>query len=397
MDLFSEAMRRDPYPVYERIRAESPVLHDPATDIWMLFDHESVRGALARPETFSSDLTASTGRPMPRWMIFLDPPRHTRFRALVASAFTPRALGSLEPRIREISRDLLDRVIGRGEMDLAADFAVPLPLMVIAEMIGIPPSDWPRFRRWSDAILDLSYTIWSNEESAAAGRGYLEVTAEMTTALGLWVEERRGRPGQDLLSRLVGAEVDGARLSVEDLLGFVQLLLIAGNETTANLIDNAVLSLLESGEALARLDAAPDLLEPAVEEALRHRSPVQWVFRGTTREVEVRGRRIPAGKLVLVMIGSANRDPAQFPDPDRFVLPRSPNAHVAFGHGPHACLGAALSRLEARVAMGELLARVKGIELASNEPWKPRRALHVLGPESLRLRFEPAGRESSGW
>ena len=243
---------------------------------------------------------------------------------------------------------------------------------------------------WSSSGRRPAVDLFSeNEEAETAGRRYLEVTAEMTAAVALWAEERRGRRGHDLLSRLVKADVDGARLSVEEILDFVQLLLIAGNETTANLIDNAVLCLLENGEARAKLETSPSLLEAAVEEVLRYRSPVQWVFRGTTREVEMHGRRIPAGKLVFLMIGSANRDPAQFPEADRFVLPRSPNPHVAFGHGPHACLGAALSRLEARVALGELLARVKGIELASNEPWKPRRALHVLGPESLPLRFEP--------
>jgi cytochrome P450 len=212
----------------------------------------------------------------------------------------------------------------------------------------------------------------------------------MTEALELWIEERRSSPGaNDLLERLLGAEVHGERLSVQEVLDFVQLLLIAGNETTANLIDNALLCLLEDRENLSRVESAPGLLETIVEEALRYRSPVQWVFRGTTRDVELRGSRIPAGKLVLLGIGSANRDPAQFPDADRFIASRKPNPHVAFGAGPHVCLGAALSRLEARVALSELLSRLKRIELASGDPWTPRRALHVHGPESLPLRFEP--------
>jgi len=392
VDLFSEAMRRDPYPAYERMRGAMPALHDPATDIWLLFDHESVRGALSRPETFSSNLTAATGRPAPRWMIFLDPPRHTRLRALVASAFMPRAIGSLETRIREITRELLDAVIERGEMDLAADFAVPLPLRIIAELIGMPPSDWPRLRRWSDAILDLGYTIWDNAEKAEASRGYHETTNEMREALALWVEERRASPRNDLLGRLVQAEVDGERLTEDDVLDFVQMLLIAGNETTSNLIGNAMLCLLENPDELSRLESAPELLESAVEETLRYRSPVQWVFRGTARDVEVHGMRIAAGKLVFLGIGSANRDPAQFQEADRFIVSRRPNPHIAFGHGPHVCLGAALSRLEARVALSDLLARLKHIEPASGEPWKPRRGLNVHGPESLPLRFEPAGR-----
>ncbi len=184
----------------------------------------------------------------------------------------------------------------------------------------------------------------------------------------------------------------GERLTPEELLGFVQLLLVGGQETTANLINNAVLCLLEHPDQLARLRAEPGLLPSVIEEVLRYRSPVQWMPRATRREVEVRGQVIPAGKLVLLVIGSANRDPGQFPAAARFDITRDPNPHLAFGHGIHACLGGPLARLEARVSLADVLGRLQGLELASGEPWEPREALHVLGPSRLPVRFKPGRR-----
>jgi cytochrome P450 len=277
--------------------------------------------------------------------------------------------------------------VEHGELDLAGDYAIPLPMMVIAEMLGIPSSDWPRFREWSDAILRLSYTIEHNEESARAGEEYKSATAEMAAYLPQLVEERLSAPRDDLLTRLVQAEVDGERLTPEELLGFFQLLLVAGNETTTNLINNAMLCLMENPEELQRLRAEPALLSSAIEETLRHRSPVQWVFRATTRDVELHGRVIRAGELVLAVLGSANRDPLHFPDADRFDITRDPNPHLAFGHGLHFCLGAPLSRLEARIALTDLLERLGHFEPASTEPWEPRKALHVYGPNRLPIRF----------
>jgi cytochrome P450 len=191
-----------------------------------------------------------------------------------------------------------------------------------------------------------------------------------------------------LLARLVEAEVDGERLTQEEILGFVQLLLVGGQETTVNLINNAVLSLLEHPDQLALLRATPELLPSAIEEVLRYRSPFQWMTRATTREVELHGQIIPAGKLVLPVMGAANRDPRQFPDANRLDIRRDPNPHIAFGHGIHACLGAPLARLEARIALGDFLERVDTFELASNEPWEPRKALQVLGPTRLPIRFK---------
>jgi cytochrome P450 len=391
LDLFSEAMRRHPYPVYDQVRSASPLLHDPRSDFWMIFDYEGVKRALNDHDTFSSR-SAPPGGGALDWLIFFDPPRHTKLRALILRAFTPRSVSNLEPRIRELSAALLDQTIERGGMDLVADFSLPLPMMVIAEMLGIPVADRPQFRRWNDVILNMIYTISGGEEAALAVRDFGAATAEMNAYLTGLLEQRRAQPLDDLLTRLVEAEVDGERLTEKEILSFFQLLLLAGSETTTNLINNAVLCLLENPDQFARLRAVPELLPSAIEEVLRYRSPLQAVFRQTRRDVALHSQVIPAGKLVLAVIGSANRDPRQFRDPGRFDITRDPNPHLAFGHGLHFCLGAPLARLEARIALTDLLERVQGLALASDEPWEPRQAFHVHGPARLPIRFEPGRR-----
>jgi cytochrome P450 len=391
MEFLSADVRRDPFPLYDRLRAESPVLHDARTDVWMLFDYEGARRAMHDHEAFSSE-PLTVGRRRPEWFVFFDPPHHTRMRALVSRAFTPRAVAALEPRICWLSRALLDRSIERGEMDLAADFSIPLPMLVIAEMLGVPVADRPRFKRWSDAMLRLGHTLFANAEAEEASREYRAVTGEMDDYVSRLVGDRRAVPQDDLLTRLARAEVEGERLTEREILGFVQLLLVTGQETTTNLVNNAVLCVVENPEQLARLRAAPELLPTAIEEVLRYRSPVQWMFRFARRDVRLHGWTIPAGAMVLPMIGSANRDPRAFADPERFDVGRDPNPHLAFGHGLHFCIGAALARLEARIALADVLERLHGLQLAEAGPWEPRAALHVHGPARLPVRFEPATR-----
>ncbi|WP_437953387.1 cytochrome P450 [Sorangium sp. So ce296] len=394
MNLFPDEIRRDPYPLYEQMRSSSPALHIAPFDLWMIFDYEGVKRALTDHDAFSSAVTPPTGK-APEWIVFSDPPRHTKLRGIVQRAFTPRSIAGLEPRIRELSRELLDQRIEHGTMDLAADYAGPLPTMVIAEMIGIPAEDRARFMRWSEAIVNLSHTLSGGEEAARVVSEHAAVKEEMKAYVADLLDARRRAPEDDLLTRLVEAEVDGERLNEDELLNFFQFLLAAGTETTTNLIDNAILCLLESPSELARVRAAPDLVPSAIEEVLRHRSPLQMVFRETRRAIEVHGQTIPAGKLVLPVIGSANRDPKQFRDPGRFDVARDPNPHVGFGHGIHFCIGASLARLEARIALPDLLTRLRGLELASKEPWEPRKALIVHGPARLPVRFEP-GRRAGG-
>ncbi len=387
-DLFSDDMRRNPFVVYDRLRSASPVLHDPGADLWMIFDYEGVKQALNDPDAFSSRAAPPGGGPLD-WLIFFDPPRHTKLRALISRAFTPHAIAGLEPRIRELSRELLDRTIEHGEMDLAADFSIPLPMMVIAEMLGIPVADRMRFSRWGNAMLGLSETVsGTREEAARAAAQFTAAKAEMNEYMTALLVDRQTSSKDDLLTRLVNAKVDGEQLSQDQILDFFQLLLLAGSETTTNLINNALLCFMEYPDQLGRVRASPGLLPSAIEEVLRYRSPFQVMFRQSKRDVRLHGQLIPAGKLVLVMLGSANRDPRQFADASVFDITRDPNPHLAFGHGIHFCLGAPLARLEARIAVGDLLERLQGLALASDNPWEPRRAFHVHGPSRLPVRFE---------
>ncbi|MDI1483794.1 cytochrome P450 [Polyangium sp. y55x31] len=389
LDLFTDDVRRNPFSLYAEMRAKAPVLHVPLLDLWMLFDYDSVKRALHEHDTWSSVVTTQTG-PTPDWLVFSDPPRHTKLRNIIQRAFTPRSIANLEPRIRELSRELLDGVIERGEMDLVKDYAEPLPTMVIAEMIGIPVADRPRFVRWSEIILNLSYTISGGEAAARAVAEHAALKEEMRAYVGDLCAARKKAPKDDLLTRLVEAEVDGDRLTGEEILGFFQLLLVAGTETTTNLLGNTILSFFEHPAELARLEGDPTRFLPTtIEEVLRYRSPVSMVFRATKRDVVMHGKTIPAGKFVLVLLGAANRDPKQFYEPDTFDVGRDPNPHIAFGHGIHFCLGASLSRLEAKVAIPDLLSRLRGLAPASDAPWQPRKALHVHGPASLRVRFAP--------
>src|SRR5688500_17919269 len=256
MDVFSDDNRRDPFPLYDLFRAASPVVRvPPPFDAWMVLDYDGVKRVLSDPERFSSRVPAPKN-----WFIFYDAPEHTKQRGLIARAFTPRVISGMKAHMRELSRSVLDDVVARGEMDLATEYAVPLPMKVIAELIGIPAADWPRFRRWSDVILALSYTRSGGPEAEAAFSEFINVAGEMDEYLGAMIAARRDKPADDLLSRLVAAEVDGERLTHEEILGFFQLLLVAGQETTANLINNAVLCLLETPAQLERLRADMSLL-----------------------------------------------------------------------------------------------------------------------------------------
>lgn len=385
MNFFSGDLRRNPFPAYDQVRAASPVLHVPSPDLWMIFNYDGVKQAITDHEAFSSSPSMANS-PNPPWLVFFDPPRHTKLRALIMRAFTPRMVANLEPRIQQISHDLIDRMLENGKTDLIADFAAALPMMVIAGMLGLPIAEWRRFRRWSDVIVtSSSLAIPGGAPWAATAADMALVRAEMKDSVREWIGARRAAPQDDLLTALIQAEIDGERLSEEDLLGFVQLLLIGGTETTSNLIGNAILCFIEHPDQLARIRQKPELLSPAIEEVLRYFSPVQWMLRFSAREIEIGGDSIPAGKRILVMIGSANRDPKHFADPGRFDIGRNPNPHIAFGHGIHFCLGAPLSRLESRVALSAFLDRIASFELSGGQPWTPCNALHLLGPASLPM------------
>ena len=275
----------------------------PPFDAWMIFDYNGVKRVVGDHQAFSSRVKAPDN-----WFIFKDPPMHTKLRALIAKAFTPRIINNLEPLICEISRSLIDQVIGNGEMDLATEFAVPLAMKVIAQMIGIPGADWPKFRAWSDSILKISYARGGDEEAKRVMTEFAEVTAEMNDYLLVMIAARRQSPRDDLLSRLIAAEVDGDRLEHHEILGFFQLLVVGGQETTANLITNAILSLLENPNQLALLRSNMHLLPSTIEETLRYRAPVQWVMRTPTQHIQLSGETLSPGQLILAVIGSANHE-----------------------------------------------------------------------------------------
>jgi cytochrome P450 len=381
LDLLSEETRREPFAAYAMLRERSPLVRDPNTRLWMIFDYDGVKRVLTEWETFSS-------RHGPvDWIVSLDPPRQAKLRALVSKAFTPKSVANLEPRIRELSRELLEPLLSRGEMDLAADYSIRLPMMVIAEMLGVPSRDLPKYVEWSNAILNMSYTVGAREGWQEAVKGFTTATGEMSEYLSHVLNDRSTSSRDNLLTRLAAAELDGQRLTHQEMLGFLQLLLVAGQETTTNLINNAILCFLEHPQALRRIRDDLSLLPAAIEETLRYRSPIQWMYRKVARDVELHGQTVPSGTILLAMIGSANRDEKQFERASDFDPARDPNPHLSFGHGLHFCLGAPLARLEARIALTDLLAHLKNFELAIDGAWTPRRALHVHGPERLPLRF----------
>jgi cytochrome P450 len=348
---------------------------------WSVFRYDDVERVLSDYSTFSSRFMGggdSTANPLGASLVGTDPPRHRLLRSLVTQAFTPRKIAQLEPRIREISDELLDRAAPAGRMDLVGDFSYPLPVIVIAELLGIPSADRDRFKRWSDILV------------TGGGGGYGGTQREMAEYFLRMIEEKRRAPGEDLISGLLAAEVEGESLSQTDLLGFCILLLVAGNETTTNLLGNAVLCLDDRPEVYEELRESPDLLPDAIEEVLRYRSPVQSMFRTVVKDTEVGGKTLRAGESAIAWIGSANRDEAQFSEPERFDLHRSPNRHIAFGHGIHFCLGAPLARLEARVALGMLVERCRGLRVVPGAPLEVLDSMVVYGVKHLPVTFEAA-------
>jgi cytochrome P450 len=383
--LTSPAFVADPYPVYDRLRAEAPVYRSEAVGAWLLTRYDDVAATLKDPRRFSSrgrfsavlDRLEPDQRPRFRpleehfavGLLGSDPPDHSRLRGLINRAFTPRVVEALRPRVQEIVDDLLDAAHDRGGMDAIADFAYPLPATVIAELLGAPPDTLDDFKRWSDGILSFQGTGQTTTDTLDRAQRDL---SEMRAFLSELLELRRRTPADDLLSRMVAAEADGDKLSSAELLTTCVTLLTAGHETTTNLIGNGLLALLRHPDQLRRLRDDPSLMPTAVEEMLRFESPLQRNPRRIAEDLELGGRTLRRGDFVLQVLGAANRDPARFPDPHRFDIARQPNRHLAFGHGIHFCLGAPLARIEAPIALGTLLRRFPDLRLAADHAeWQP--------------------------
>jgi cytochrome P450 len=362
IDLQSLARNLNPFPVYAEMRGNSPVAFDEKHRNWNVFRYADVQRVLSDHEHFSSQFSRggnfNPDMPFSASMISSDPPRHRKLRALVNQAFTPRAVESLAPRIQEIVNEHLLPAIAAGRMDAIHDLGYPLPVIVIAEMLGIPAEDRPRFKTWSDEVVQMGNRGGSPTPQPPGQPAVMEMSAYFINM----IEQRRKEPGEDLISGLLAAEVDGEKLELIDLLGFCALLLVAGNETTTNLIGNALLTFAQQAELWQRLRRHPELVPQAIEEVLRMRSPVQSMFRVTRQAVNIAGQDLPARAPLVAWIGSANRDEEQFPTADQFDLDRPANRHLAFGQGIHYCLGAPLARLEARIALTSMLARIERIE-----------------------------------
>jgi cytochrome P450 len=369
----------DPYVCYARLRAEDPV-HQTPKGPWMLTRHDHVGLVLRDPRFGRQGFTTSLGPPS---LLFRDPPEHTRLRALVSRAFTTRMVEQARTHIQAIVDDLIDRAREAGRADLIADFASPLPVRVICEVLGVPAADRPRFERWAQEIARGLDATSLGRAPDLVSRGAAAHEAIETYFSDLIVERRR-RPQDDLISVLIAVNEDGDSLTDDELLASCGLLFIAGHETTVNLIGNGVLCLLLHRDALAAVRESPRLLPNAVEEMLRYESPIQRAVRLSHADVEIGGRTIPKGAIVSAMLGAANRDPSRIADPDRFDVTRRDVRHFAFGSGPHFCLGAPLARAEAQIAIGTLVRRLPHLALA-DERHEWRESAEVRGLKTLRV------------
>ncbi|HEX8523181.1 MAG TPA: cytochrome P450 [Tepidisphaeraceae bacterium] len=388
----------NPYPLYRWLREREPVRKDPLAPVWVITRYDDTMLMLRDPrfkkDPFASQRLPKTVReqlavPLENVfrasvetvsMLFLDPPEHTRIRSIFTKAFTPRRLENLRERIQLICDKRLDRVAASGRMELMGDLAAPLPVTVIAELLGFPPEDYQKIKKWSD---DMAEALALNPSGEAQGRA-----AEARDALRVYfddvVKQIEAKPGDNLLSALLAPDVDV--LNRDELFTNSILLLAAGHETTTHLIGNAIYLLLKHPEQLAAVRAKPELLEGAIEEVLRYEAPVQWTSRVAGEDIELRGERIKRGDIVLASVGAANRDPEVFEDPETFNIYRTENRHLSFGAGSHFCLGAALARMEATIAIGTILRRFPELQVERTK-LKWQKGLTFRGLKALPLRF----------
>jgi len=378
-----------PYPVYQQMRDQTPteLIFLPAGVVpgldeplkaWALMKYDDVYNALRDHDSFSSARNPLVEKGIfPRLVLIADdPPRHTRFRRLVNKAFTLKRIETLEPWITKVANEQLDEM-GTGEVDVVQSYTIPLPVKVIARLLGIPGEEYPTFKRWSDAFISALISITLEER--------MRNTQEMVAYFGKIAAARRAHGAEDLITALVEAEVEGESLEEWEILGFCMLLLIAGNETTTNLMSNMLNLLVDRPDLWQRLREDRSLVETVIEETLRYESPVQQLLRVATRDVEIAGVKIPEGEMVAVFFGSANRDPQEFPNPDEFRLDRDLRNHVSFGMGIHYCLGAPLARAEARISLNAFLDRFPVLKRGTTPAVRQTASPIVFGFQQLPL------------
>ncbi|MET3942004.1 cytochrome P450 [Paenibacillus sp. PvP094] len=385
---FTKEFTQNPYPVYEKLRETDPVFKVmfPHGEFgWIITRYEDAVEVL-KDQRFSKDVAKRYGPEnqtvFVNNMLFSDPPDHRRLRGLVQKAFTPKLVADMRSHIQDIADDLLNKIGSRDKMNLIDEYAFPLPIIVISEILGVPVEDQDKFRVWSNSIIDAS--------SSDHAEMFEQHAKEFTEYLTDWFAKVRENPGKDLISQLVIAEESGQQLTENELLGVVSLLIIAGHETTVNLIGNGVLALLEHPEQRDLLIQKPELIHNAVEEMLRYNGPVEFsTSRWALEDVEFRGQNIAKGELVIVALDSANRDTEKFKDADIFDITREKSQHLAFGKGIHLCLGAPLARLEGEIAISTLLARYPKIQLQTDVTeleWRP--GMIVRGLKELPVQLK---------
>ncbi|WP_274649329.1 cytochrome P450 [Paenibacillus humicola] len=397
---YNGELHADPYPFYAYLVQNEPLFYMEDRYIWVAARHEDVQTILKSPSFVREAANAvpdmQVQTPLPdwkpfvdltaNWMLFRDPPTHTRLRGLVSHAFTPRTMERLRPRIRSIADDLAAGLTAEsGTPDLIEAFAFPLPVIVIAEMLGVPPEDRELFKGWSNTVAKL-LDVTDQPPGFMTHAG--QVIGDMTAYFRQLAAERRKQPREDMLSDLLAIQQNEDRLTEDELISNCILLLVAGHETTVNLIGNGALALLRHPEQQERLRLQPELIGSAVEEMLRFESPVQMTGRIAAEDVQIGGRTIRRGQFVNVMLGAANRDPAEFGgDSDRFDIARTPNRHLAFATGAHYCLGAPLARMEGEIALTALFRSLPGMKAADEAPsWRPN--LVFRGLQQLRVHAE---------
>lgn len=400
-DLLRPEAIADPHPVFARLRELDSIRWSEPHRAWLVTRYDDVSEAY-RNRALSSDrvrplLAARRAEQPPstnrvqellsQWMVVSDPPEHTRLRRLAAGAFKQQRISAMTRRIQQLVDDLLDEFIADGHSDLIQHLAYPLPAIVIAEMLGVSPEDRDRFRHWSDELALVAFGA-GGEARAERHERALKGLEEMTSYFRQLIELRRREPGNDMISAMMAGDGSGDELTEDELVAMCALLLFAGHETTTNSIANGVVTLLQHPDQLALLRAQPELISTAVEELLRFDGPIKVLTRWVKADTELAGQQVRAGERVYLVLAAANRDGAKFADPDVLDLRRSPNPHIAFGKGIHACVGAQLARLETRIAVSSIVQRLPGLQLAGELVYKESLAARAL--EELHVTHEAA-------
>ncbi|AZB42473.1 cytochrome P450 [Bacillus sp. FJAT-42376] len=386
-EISTKEERYEPFGWYREMRSKTPVRYDEARGVWDVFRYEDVKFVLENKDVFSSSRSQSSQKsPIEQSLISIDPPKHTAMRSLVNKAFTPRAMKDWEPRIERIVRELLDDIQPGKETDVVAALSSPLPVLVIAELMGIPSHDHAKFKEWSDWVV-AGPKDNSAEELQKLAENQMRTYRELYEYFAKTISFKKTEPADDIISVLVRSEIDGEKLTDEEIIGFCILLLVAGNETTTNLISNTLYSFIEYPDEYKKVKKDPDLyLKSAIEEGLRYRSPVQSMSRVAKEDVEISGTFISKGSFVFAWMGSANRDEDVFEHAHLFIADRKPNPHLAFGKGIHFCLGSPLARMEAEIVLREWIKKFPDFGLSSDFELNPIESTFVYGLKELKVK-----------